>query len=302
LIEFDFWDACKRPDDGTDKYENGFIVLIQPSWYFETKDADEELRARGIELGVNALLLFRKRADWTRYAPTDGMLPNGKQFNIATSRIAPLDGTYFARIHGTVSVNKHQMVDGFNTTTLRGAGIRVYEYASSATISATRLQLEALMWLCHDSEKAMNAANMSDLDIQVRKIHQLRTAEQQGLLDYSRLHLLRMIDNQNRTVCPLCQRIISAADFLKRGVQAEGRETYDLTITELSLFHIQELRVGKFQHKKYNLGWGHHFCNVVVKDEGIVRTLAWMKEVLDNQRDVKNLETEAKSIEEAIDS
>ncbi len=32
--------------------------------------------------------------------------------------------------------------------------------------------------------------------------------------------------------------------------------------------------------RSYNLGWGHHHCNVVVKDSGIVETLEWMREVL----------------------
>ena len=62
--------------------------------------------------------------------------------------------------------------------------------------------------------------------------------------------------------------------------QAEGREVCDLTITQLNLFHIHELRMGEFNHKPYNLGWGHHHCNVVVKDAGIEQTLQWMKSVI----------------------
>ena len=46
------------------------------------------------------------------------------------------------------------------------------------------------------------------------------------------------------------------------------------------MFHIQELRTGEFNHRPYNLGWGHHHCNVVVKDAGIQPTLDWMREVL----------------------
>ena len=53
-----------------------------------------------------------------------------------------------------------------------------------------------------------------------------------------------------------------------------------LTVTEVSLFHIRELRTGEFNHKPYNLGWGHHHCNVVVKDAGIDATLEWMREVI----------------------
>lgn len=299
LIDRTFWEACKKPDDGSDAYENGFIVLVEPSWYFESSNADQQLKAGGLELGVNALLLFRRRADWTRYAPVTGLLPNGKPFAVATSRKAPLGGTYFARVHATVAAE--DIVEGFDTTTtkLRGAGIRVYEYASSTTITTAKLQLEALIWLCHDADEAMKTAGMSDLDVKTRKDSQMKRADDQGLLDFDRMRTLRMINDRNQTICPLCKRLISAGQFLERGEQAEGREVYDLTVTEVSLFHIQELRVGKLQHKVYNLGWGHHFCNVVVKDAGIMPTLQWMRDVLNNQGDVENLEAQAASVEAA---
>ena len=71
--------------------------------------------------------------------------------------------------------------------------------------------------------------------------------------------------------------------FMQRSSQALGRETYDLTTTEASLFHLEELRVGQLGHRPYNLAWGHHHCNVVMKDSGIDQTLKWMSNVLANQ-------------------
>lgn len=50
------------------------------------------------------------------------------------------------------------------------------------------------------------------------------------------------------------------------------------------LFHIDELRYGVYNHKPYNLGWGHHHCNVVTKDSGIAKTLEWMQQVLDRNK------------------
>jgi hypothetical protein len=46
------------------------------------------------------------------------------------------------------------------------------------------------------------------------------------------------------------------------------------------------LKYGVYNHKPYNLGWGHHHCNVVVKDLGIIKTLEWMNEVV--QRNILN--------------
>ena len=100
-----------------------------------------------------------------------------------------------------------------------------------------------------------------------------------GLLDKSLMKRMRIINNDGQTICPLCLERISARNFCKRIEQAEGRDVPDLTVTETSLFHINELRMGQLNHRPYNLGWGHHHCNVVVKDSGIERTLEWMQEV-----------------------
>jgi|688.fasta_scaffold42622_3 hypothetical protein len=300
IIDHEYWEACRTPDDGTAEYENGFLVVVQPHWYFTTADVDELLASEGLELGRNALLLFRRRSDWDAFVPASGVLPSGKPFTVATSRTDPLGGTYFARVHGTVSASGDQVVTGFNSSGQRGAGIRVYEYASSSTIRRTRLQLEALVWLCHDSVEAMVQGGMDHEAAEVRRASQLASAEAENLLDLTRLEQTRLVNEEHVTICPLCKVRISAADFMRRGSQAAGREVYDLTITELSLFHVEELRVGRLQHKPYNLGWGHHFCNVVVKDAGIVPTLRWMREVLDHQGS-EDLSEEEESIEEAVE-
>ncbi len=159
-----------------------------------------------------------------------------------------------------------------------------------------------MFWACHDVDSAMINAGMSEFDIEIRRTLILEQAQAAGLLDQHRLQTLRILNEQNELVCPLCLNLISALDFLKRAEQAEGRETYDLTTTEISLFHIQELRVGKLQHKPYNLGWGHGFCNTVAADRGILQTLDWMQGVLENQkRTTDSLGESLDSVEEAVD-
>lgn len=304
LIPWEWWEACKTPNDGSAGYENGYIVLIEPEWLFTTQGAVQQLLDAGVEIGQNALVLYRRRSDWLRWGPEENIaFPNGMSFDIATSRTRPLGGTYFARVAGTVArdISGGVIVEGYNSTALRGAGIRVFEYASATTINQAKVQLEALLWMCEDSSDAMLLAGMSKLDIQLRSRHIMSAAKAAGLLDLERLRILRMIDDEDRTICPLCRVRISAADFLERTKQAEGREVHDLTTTEVSLFHIVELRIGKLQHRPYNLAWGHHFCNVVVKDAGILPTLKWMKGVLDNQP-IQNIEIEEELVEEAVES
>ncbi|MFR9730391.1 BstXI family restriction endonuclease [Saccharopolyspora sp. MS10] len=301
LINWESWSLCKFPDDETEEYEKGFCVLVSPSWYFENPNADEELAAEGIEIGTNAVIFFQRRQDWEVYSPKGGVLSNGKEFTPANSRENPVGGTYCARIHATVSDGATSIEEGFNSNKTRGAGIRVYEYASSQTMADAELQLEAMLWHCYDAEEVMIDENMSPIDVSLRKGHQLEEARQRGLLNIERLQTVRMIDRESNTVCPLCLERISATDFFKRSKQADGRETYDLTTTEISLFHIQELRVGNLLHKSYNLGWGHHFCNVVAKDAGIIPTLKWMKSVLDNQPQDETMDEAKHSVEQAVE-
>ena len=106
-------------------------------------------------------------------------------------------------------------------------------------------------------------------------------AHEKGVDDTKRLQKERIIDNEGHTICPLCLEKMSALNFASKMVQAEGREVPDLTVTDTSLFHIHELRTGSFNHQLFNLGWGHHYCNITVADKGVEGTLDWMKQILE---------------------
>lgn len=262
-------------------YEKGFIVLISPIEYFSNLRINEELQDRGLFLGINTLVFYETRQDWNTYSPQK----QGWQW--ATSRSNPLGGQYIARIPATTSNdNGANIFQGFTETSMKGAGIRAYEYASNDIIRRCRLQLEALFWLCVDSETIAVKNGMSHDSVSIRKDDTLTKCESLELLDFEQLKNSRILNATGRTICPLCLEELSSHGFFNRMEQAEGREVNDLTITQLNLFHINELRYGVLNHRPYNLGWGHHHCNVVVKDSGISNTLVWMGQVLD--RNIKH--------------
>lgn len=255
-------------------FENGFIVLISPNQYFEGEYA-EYIKIRKLELGRNLLIFYETREGWNQYNPEK------YNFSPATSRISPLGGQYVARISATTaSENGGKIALGYTTTALKGAGIRAYEYSSSENTNNARLQLEAIFWLCKDSVEVICATGIDVNDAKERKEVILETAVDAGLLDYEKLQMSRIINRNNITICPLCLEEVSANGFFNKMEQAEGREVQDLTITQLNLFHINELRYGLFNHRPYNLGWGHHHCNVVVKDAGIIETIDWMRSII----------------------
>ena len=275
LIPYRCWAQCAKPKDGTDGYESSFIVLISPSEFFGNPNITAELATKGLKLGKNALVFYESREHWEANNPERLKWKPGK------NRVNPLGGNYLARIPATTAIkNGGRIIRGFDLTTNKGAGIRVYEYGSSTRIGQCRLQLEALFWLCADSEKVAVANGMTMENLGIRKTSILAQCKESGLLDTERLTKARILNSRSRTICPLCLEELSGQGFFNRMVQAEGREVTDLTITQLNLFHIAELRFGVLNHRPYNLGWGHHHCNVVVKDSGILETLEWMSQVL----------------------
>jgi hypothetical protein len=275
LIPYECWKVCSKPPEGEEAYEKGFIVLVSPDDYFAMKDPDKGLAAQGLMIGTNTLVFYETREQWTKYPPEK------MKWTVATSRLNPLGGQYVARVPGNTAENGEKVNQGFTTTANKGAGIRVYEYASAETIKKVGLQLEAIFWHCIDAEAVVLKYGMSKVDIAKRKEDILKSAKEKGLLDYKKLADARIIDEKGMTICPLCLDRFSADGFFTRMEQAEGRAVPDITVTPLNLFHINELRVGSFNHLPYNVGWGHHHCNIVVKDSGIQKTIEWMLSVLE---------------------
>lgn len=274
LIPYGQWAQCRLL--APQSYESGFIVLISPADYFATPNITEQLAAQGLTLSVNTLVFYETREHWATYNP------EALNWTHATQRTNPLGGQYVARVPATTAAENGAKINrGFTATAMKGAGIRVYEYASTTTIGHCRQQLEALFWKCRDADAVAVANGMTAEKAAARKAANLAKCQQDGLLNIAQLNQARMLNAAGYTTCPLCLDELSGQGFFNRMEQAEGREVPDLTVTQLNLFHIQELRYGVLNHRPYNLGWGHHHCNVVVKDTGILETLEWMRGILD---------------------
>ncbi|MDY6292002.1 MAG: BstXI family restriction endonuclease [Succiniclasticum sp.] len=276
LIPFHQWKKDSELRKISSNFENGFIVLIQPQDYFSQSDPTQMLSQYALELGENCLVFYETRHDWNTHNP------QSLGWECANNRNAPLGGNYVARVPATTASHDSGKINhGYASQSPKGAGIRLYEYASSDTINNCRSQLEAIYWLCFDSVEVAIKYGMTKEGAEKRRELCFKKCEELGLLDYERLFQQRIINKKHRTICPFCLKELSGNGFYNRLEQAEGREVPDLTVTQINLFHIDELKYGEFNHRPYNLGWGHHHCNVVVKDSGIYPTLHWIKEILD---------------------
>lgn len=280
LIPYKFWNESFEYPEGEQSLENGYIVLIPPIVYFESPNIEKDLGGKTLVLGDNCVVFYETRKEWDKYNPEK------LNWQSAVNRKVPLGGHYVARVPATTAISGgDKVIRGFTTSRSKGAGIRLYEYASGVTIKKCRLQLEGIYWLCFDSIETTISNGLSNSDAETRKHFILDRCHSEGLFDYDRLKKVRIIDAKNKTTCPLCLEQLSGVGFFKRMKQAEGREVPDLTVTEINLFHINELSYGFYNHKPYNVSWGHHHCNVVTKDTGIVETLKWMKSILKKNED-----------------
>lgn len=272
LIPYTVWKNGVEPPENT--FENGYIVILRPKQYFgdnyPKKSADLN---KDIELGANALIFYRTRNEWDKYNP------ESLNWKYAKSRTNPLGGEYIARVPDTTSNDRNRIFEGFTDRNHGGvgAGIRVFEYASSHILELTRYQLSYLAW---------NTVGIYDLskksgenDPERCKKHVKEYCIDNGLIDIKLLERNQLMRG-GVTICPLCLKQISAKDLSSRMKQAEGRGVPDLTITRANLFHVKELRAGSFTHEPYNLGWGHHYCNTVAADMGIEKTIEWMEKVI----------------------
>ena len=54
-----------------------------------------------------------------------------------------------------------------------------------------------------------------------------------------------------------------ANKFFEDVEQPEGREVDDNTQKDIVLMHVDALRSRVLNHRPYNLGWGHNYCNLI---------------------------------------
>lgn len=273
-------------------FEKGYIVLIDPDDYFNENEKTRIITQYHLILGDNALIFFRTRREWENYH--NKLAAFKLAINRQTRDEQNLGGEYVARIPAITTPGEkgdkiYYGYTGKGPKKYKGAGIRLYEYSTKENSEKCELQLEAIFWHCKDAVEVMKKAGMTDDDIMIRKEFIIEKTKKVGLLDYDKLIDKRILNRNHIAICPLCLEELSAEGFITNLLIPEGREVPDLTVTENNLFHIDALSYGAYNHKPYNLGWGHHYCNVVARDVNIDDTLKWMQKVLDKNKEFKML-------------
>jgi len=243
-------------------FAEGSRIMIRPREYFEHAEVVRTDFDPNVKPGDNAFLYYDNRRDWREFPPP-------KEWVVCEDRTGT--GHYIARVPGTTACDAGEAKE-----VVLGApqGIRFFEYASLKDVEYTIAQLAWLAWLTAGidavrTDKATGVPNALVAFLEKHKLADVNTFLTLGAL-------IRRPDGELRAICPLCQLEIDADGLMSRVEQMEGREVVDLTITEINLFHLKELRPGEYNHRAYNLAWGHHHCNAVAGDSGVAATVNWM--------------------------
>ena len=261
-------------------FDNDYSVLVRPGDYFDpsTKEVREDF-PKNIHIGKNqAFIYYDNRKAWRDFPPLphwkprkhliDGKAFDGQEKGFKRDLHGVDQGEYIARVPGLTGrgENAAPIIEG------PPQGIRFFEFTPQEELKKIELQLA---YLCTLSQGFDNKETDS-----YKKL--IEEVEKHKLNDHERLQEKGILSKDNKLICPLCREPLSLNELTEQVEQMEGREVVDLTITKVNLFHIKEIRPGEFNHCTYNLGWGHHHCNAIVRDTGIQETLQWMKKVLSN--------------------
>lgn len=191
-----------------------------------------------------------------------------------------------------------------------GIGNYDFDYAGAEMIEQVKYQMFYLMTRAirrgNDEIKKIIYINKQNLDPKndIRLIDSIKSDEflisfskvfrsfeneviLKGLYDTELLHEIGALNNQNELICPLCKNVIDFEEFFIEIEQQEGRQVMDNTQRSIVLMHVKALKPGEFNHKTYNLAWGHNWCNLIQGDKDIDETIEMLKEIIDNHESRK---------------
>ena len=99
-----------------------------------------------------------------------------------------------------------------------------------------------------------------------------------NMLDLPRMQAVGMISSNGVAQCPFCCEELTYQDLIGQANQQVGRRLSSSNATALHLMHIEPLKMGSFNHKPYNLAFGHAKCNHAQGEDSISDSISFLFE------------------------
>ena len=248
------------------QFSPGYVVAIQPREYFN-KNWNEKIINERLVIGENAILFYTSEQDLIDFPPEEGWsiwnLHNSEGEFVSSWQKCKKDGGKVGDYACWYHTN-----DGFSSgetlASRHHLGIRQDEYADVLEVRHIMAQLAYLVWNSNGTETFLKKTIPKYL-IEYLDFFDLRD---------SQLYIENnTMNSMGKTTCPFCLRELNIEEFNASQKQQVGRETAMSNSTELEMMHISPLQMGEFNHRRFNLGWGHKKCNAAQGGDSISESI-----------------------------
>ena len=247
------------------RFSPGYVVTIPPMEYFTENWNEQEIHGL-LTLGYNAIVFYTNEQDLLRYPPEEGwsiwnLHDSEEQFLSSWPRYGDggTVGHYACWYHTDSGFSSGETI-----ASRHHLGIRQDEYADQLEVRHIMAQLAYLLW---NSIGATTYLGRETPTYLIDYLDFFGLSNPQLYLENGTMNSMGI------TTCPFCLRQLNVEEFTASQQQQVGRETAMSNSTELEMMHIIPLQMGEFNHRRYNLGWGHKKCNSAQGGESISESI-----------------------------
>lgn len=244
----------------THQYDAGFLVYVTPREHFSGLVPPE------LRIGHDYIVLYTVQTELDNHPPLQTWsifeLIN-EAGNGVSSWASAYDwrGDYYVRV-------KRNSVLYYGGSTAKAIGIRQDEYCSKADQRFVVGQTSYLAWSMPSTRTHFGVATIPTFVSDYLIAH--------NMLDLNRMHSVGMINANGIAQCPFCREELSFQELINQATQQVGRQLSSSNATALHLMHIDPLKMGIFNHKPYNLAFGHAKCNHAQGEDSISQSIDFL--------------------------
>jgi len=153
---------------------------------------------------------------------------------------------------------------------VKAIGIRQDEYCSRVDQGFIVAQMAYLAWSISGTRARFGVSSTPQYLIDFLSAN--------NMLDLPRMQAVGMISSNGVAQCPFCCEELTYQDLIGQANQQVGRRLSSSNATALHLMHIEPLKMGSFNHKPYNLAFGHAKCNHAQGEDSISDSISFLFE------------------------
>jgi hypothetical protein len=252
----------QHPVVGQRDYDGGFLVYASPAEHAAGLP-------QSLVLGINCVVLYTTQAEFAAHPPPAAWnvfkLVDASG-NVADSwrTAAGWTGHYYARIP------KAGGGWDYKGSLAKAIGIRQDEYCSQLDQRYVVGQMAYIAWSIQGTAQRLGQAGPPQYLIDYLTAN--------GMLDRARLEAAGILTAGGAAQCPFCRAELTYNELVNQAPQQVGRRLSSSNATALHLMHIEPLKMGEFNHKPYNLAFGHAKCNHAQGEDSILRSVEFLFE------------------------